>query len=487
MNIPEHPTKEVLLGAFLLEELSDHAVFLLDLELRVTTWSQSVSRILGYSESEFLGLHASVLFTPEDRKEGVDEKEFEHARVSGRASDTRWHMKKDGSRIFLDGVLKALSDGSGAHFGYAKLIRDISPNRLADSMLVTILDRTPDAISLKDREGRFAFVNSEIGRLTGRHVEDLVGLTSEDLFPPHISAALRESDVASMQADGPTIVEERMMSKQGGELTFLSGKAPWRDNDGNVIGVVSIAQDISARKRAEEERERLLREVQKVNDQLSDFSHSVSHDLQTPLRMVRSYTELLAQANAGKLDTTADQFISFILSGAAAMDRLVKALLEYAQTGQQSLTRSAVATEAVVVEACSSLKSYIDESHAEVTCGPLPVVTANPVQLVQLFQNLIGNSIKYARPGVPPRICVTAAAIESGHMFTIQDNGIGIDRKHFERVFSPLKRLHGQEIPGTGLGLAICKKIVESNGGQIWLSSEPENGSTFYFTIPAGN
>jgi light-regulated signal transduction histidine kinase (bacteriophytochrome) len=169
------------------------------------------------------------------------------------------------------------------------------------------------------------------------------------------------------------------------------------------------------------------------------------------------------------------------------MEQLIKALLGYAQAGEQSLTRSAVAADAVMVEVCSSLKPLIDESRAEVTCGTLPVVTADPVQLLQLFQNLIGNSIKYSRPGIPPRIYVTAEAIESGHRFAIQDNGIGIDPRHFERVFSPLTRLHGEEIPGTGLGLAVCKKIVERNGGQIWLTSEPGKGSTFYFSLPAGS
>jgi PAS domain S-box-containing protein len=190
------------LPELLLEELPDIAAFLIDLELRVTTWSPGVERILGYSQSEFLGLHASVLFTPEDRKQKVDQREFENARVNGRASDMRWHMKRDGARTFVDGVLRAVSDGNGGHVGYVKIMRDISPNRVAHSMLTAILDRTPDAISLKDREGRFAFVNSELGRLAGRKLEDLVGLTSEDLFPPDISAALRESDMATMQADG---------------------------------------------------------------------------------------------------------------------------------------------------------------------------------------------------------------------------------------------------------------------------------------------
>jgi light-regulated signal transduction histidine kinase (bacteriophytochrome) len=266
----------------------------------------------------------------------------------------------------------------------------------------------------------------------------------------------------------------------------LSGKAPWRDSHGTVIGVVCIAQDISARKELEEERERLLTELRRSNEDLAQFSHVVSHDLQAPLRMVRSYTELLARRYEGKFDETADQFISVITKGADGMQQLIQALLRYAQAGEEALSKTAVRVNAILNGVRSNLKLVIDESSAELTHGDLPTVAGDPVQLLQLFQNIIGNAIKYSRAGVPPRINVSAKMEGEQYHFAVSDNGLGIHPKNFERIFAPLKRLHGQEIPGTGIGLAVCKKIVERHGGRIWLSSEPGKGSTFYFTLPKG-
>jgi light-regulated signal transduction histidine kinase (bacteriophytochrome) len=207
--------------------------------------------------------------------------------------------------------------------------------------------------------------------------------------------------------------------------------------------------------------------------------------LQAPLRAIRSYADLLALRYEQKGDHTAHEFISVIQKGAADMNELIQALLRYAQAGEDGMTKTTVRTEAVLDGALSHLQPLIDEKTAEVASGPLPAVTGDPVQLLQLFQNLIGNALKYSRPGVPPRIHVSAEKKTDGYTFAIRDNGQGIDLKNFERIFAPLKRLHGQEISGTGMGLAICKKIVLLHGGKIWLESEPDEGSTFYFTLPA--
>jgi light-regulated signal transduction histidine kinase (bacteriophytochrome) len=288
-----------------------------------------------------------------------------------------------------------------------------------------------------------------------------------------------------MATNSPRIIEERLLSKTYGDRTFLSGKGPWRDHDGNTIGVVTISQDISARKNAEEERERLVRELRRSNDDLSQFSYVVSHDLQAPLRMVKSYAELLVRCYEGKFDNTADEFISVILNGAVGMEQLIQTLLRYAQADEEALSKTAVGMDAILDGVRANLRQVITESSAELTHGPLPSVTGDPVQLLQLLQNLVGNAIKYARVGVPPRIVISAEKKDAEYCFAVKDNGLGIDPKNLERIFAPLKRLHGQEIPGTGIGLAVCKKIVERHGGQIWATSDPGHGSTFYFTLPA--
>ncbi len=474
------------LPELLLEELKDVGVFLMDADRRITSWSPGIEHILGYAEEEFIGRDATVLFTPEDREEGADEVEFDKARTQGRAPDMRWHMRQDGSRVFVDGVLRAITDDAGTHMGYAKIMREIRPNRIGDSMLRAILDRTPDAIYIKDIQGRYVFANSETARIFGRSIEEVVGHECEEFLPKDVCGALREQDVGVIEGHSPRIVEELMITKEHGERTFLTGKAPWQDSEGKTIGVVSIAQDISARKAGEAERERLVRELRRSNDDLAQFAYVVSHDLQTPLRTIRSYTDLLARRYKGKLDDTADEFISIVLNGARNMQQLIESLLRYAQVGEETFVRTPVRIDAVLEGVRSNLQLLVAETSAKLTHGRLPTVVGDPVQLLQLFQNLISNAIKYSRAAVPPRIDVFAHRTgPEEYRFEIKDNGIGIDPNNFDRIFAPLKRLHGQEIPGSGIGLAVCKKIVERHGGRIWVTSEIGKGSTFYFTLPA--
>ncbi len=470
----------------LLEELQDVGVFLMDLDRRITSWSPGIENILGYTENNFIGRDASVIFTPEDRELGADDQEFEKARAHGRASDMRWHLKQNGSRVFVDGVLRTISDGAGTPIGYSKMMRNITPNSTGGSMLQAILDRTPDVIYIMDLQGRYVFANSQTARMLDRSIEDVVGHSCEEFLPPDMCRTLRERDAAFVNANTAGIVEEVMLTKDQGERTFLTGKAPWQDNEGNTVGVVSIAQDISERKAEETERIHLMQELRRSNDDLAQFSHIVSHDLQTWLRTVRSYTELLARRYSGKLDDTADEFISVILSGASGMQQLIESLLRYAQVGEQPLVKTTVRTDAVLNGVRSSLQSVITETSAQLTQGVLPKIVGDPVLLLQLFQNLIGNALKYSREGVTPCIEVSAKRTHpQEYRFEVKDNGMGIEPQNFDRIFAPLKRLHGQEIPGTGIGLAICKKIVERHGGRIWVTSEPGQGSTFYFTLPA--
>jgi PAS domain S-box-containing protein len=198
MNTSPRPPNYDTLSDLLLEELKDVGVFIMDLERRITSWSPGVERILGYTESDFIGRDGNALFTPEDREQKLDDKEFDRARTDGRAPDMRWHMKKDGSRVFVNGVLRALADEEGTHVGYTKIIRDISPDRVSDCLLHAILDRTPDAITAKDRDGRYTFANSETARMLGLSINEVVGRPFEEFFPAHISAPLRENDTSVM-------------------------------------------------------------------------------------------------------------------------------------------------------------------------------------------------------------------------------------------------------------------------------------------------
>jgi len=474
------------IGPLLLEEVGEIGIFLISPERRITSWSRAIQTILGYNEDEFVGLDAAAIFTPEDRAKGADNAEFETASATGRATDMRWHLRQDGGRTFVDGVLISFRDEDGTLTGFCKLLRNAGPDSIENSMLSAILDRTPEAIYIKDREGRFTFANSQTGQILGTSVEKIVGHYCTEFQPPELSAISLRQDQEVIESGRQAIVEEQIDTADRGPRTYLTGKAPFLDREGKTIGVVSIAQDISERKAADDERERLLRELRQSNEDLAQFASVVSHDLQAPLRVLTSYTQLLSQRYAGKLDETADQFIGVILGGAASMQELIQSLLRYAQAGDEALMRVPVSVDAIIDGVRSNLDLELEESGAELIHGPLPVVTADAVQLLQLFQNLVANAIKYSKPGVRPRIEIKATRSDNNfYRFEVRDNGIGIDPRYFDVIFAPLKRLHGANIPGSGIGLAVCRRIVERQGGRIWVTSERGKGSTFVFILPS--
>jgi light-regulated signal transduction histidine kinase (bacteriophytochrome) len=241
----------------------------------------------------------------------------------------------------------------------------------------------------------------------------------------------------------------------------------------------------SARKRAEEQAARLMEDLQRSNAELEQFAYVASHDLQEPLRMVSSYTQLLARRYKDKLDKDADEFIAFAVDGANRMQRMINDLLTYSRAGTRGKEFTSVDCEAALGQAHANLRIAIEEHNAVITHDPLPTVMADEGQLAQLFQNLISNAIKF-RGEEPPRIHVSARRRNQEWVLSVRDNGIGIEPQYTERIFVIFQRLHTRaEYPGTGIGLAICRRIVERHGGRIWVESEPGKSSTFFFTLPA--
>jgi light-regulated signal transduction histidine kinase (bacteriophytochrome) len=239
--------------------------------------------------------------------------------------------------------------------------------------------------------------------------------------------------------------------------------------------------------RAEDQLRRTANELSRSNAELEQFAYVASHDLQEPLRMVSSYTQLLGRRYRGKLDQDADEFIAFAVDGATRMQGLINDLLAYSRVGAQFPAFAPVDTAELVDQVVGDLRPLISDAHAEVTRDALPTVMAEKRQLAQLFQNLITNAIHYRR-NEPPRIHLSAQREERMWQFMVSDNGLGIEPQHHERIFLLFQRLQSREhSTGTGLGLAICRKIVERHGGQIWVESTPGVGSTFSFTLPSSS
>jgi len=254
--------------------------------------------------------------------------------------------------------------------------------------------------------------------------------------------------------------------------------------------ILLAIEDITEQKRVErelkqaEELKQAIAALKRSNRELEQFAYVASHDLQEPLRMVSSFTQLLAKRYQGKLDKDADEFIAYIVAGAKRMQALINDLLTYSRVDTRGKSFEPIDSEAVFDQAIANLRVAIEEGEAVITHDPLPSLIADDSQIVQLFQNLLGNAIKF-HGKEPPRIHVSAKQEGNEWVFSFRDNGIGIAPEYFDRIFVIFQRLHGrEEYPGTGTGLAICKKIVERHGGRIWVESEPSKGSTFYFAIP---
>jgi len=270
-----------------------------------------------------------------------------------------------------------------------------------------------------------------------------------------------------------------------GRRTMLLNARQIRTEENTArTGTILLAiEDVSERRRAEKELSRRADELARSNAELERFAYVASHDLQEPLRIVASYAQLLSQRYQGRLDADGDEFIAYIVDGAVRMKQLINDLLAYSRVGIRREGFAPVDCEEVLHQALHNLALAIDEAGAVLTHDPLPTLPGDASQLGQLFQNLIGNAVKF-RGELPPRIHLSAKEKETEWLFSVRDNGIGIDPEYHERIFIIFQRLHGKgEYPGTGIGLAICRKIVERHGGNIWVESALGRGATFYFTV----
>jgi light-regulated signal transduction histidine kinase (bacteriophytochrome) len=272
--------------------------------------------------------------------------------------------------------------------------------------------------------------------------------------------------------------------KDGGEFPVEISLSPMYTGGDQLV--TAIVRDTTERKSAEEQLKATAADLARSNAELEQFAYVASHDLQEPLRMVASYTQLLARRYEGKLGEDADEFIGYAVDGARRMQELINDLLTYSRVGTRSLELQAVDTTEVVDQVVSDLTAAIRETGASVARDGLPIVMGDPTQLRQLFQNLIANSIKFHRPDEAPRVRVAATPEHGRWAFSVSDNGIGIEPQYLERIFVLFQRLHSRaDYPGTGIGLAICRKIVERHGGHIQVDSSPGEGTTFRFTLPA--
>ncbi len=400
-------------------------------------------------------------------------------------------QRKDGSEFPIELMLSPLQSAEGTLITAA--IRNISVRKTAERYLAQmegryrgLLEAAPDAMVVVNQSGEIVLLNVQTEKQFGYRRNELLGQKVTNIIPKGfaerlVSDGLRSTEDALAQQIG-TGIELTARRKDRSEFPIELMLSPLEGAEGTLI--TAAIRNISVRKTAEALLLQKMDELNSSNEDLAQFAYIASHDLQEPLRMVASYTTLLGRRYKGKLDADADEFIAFAVDGASRMQRLIQDLLAYSRVGSAKENLSEISSEDALEHTLFNLREAIKESGAVVTHGPLPAVIADQTQLIQLFQNLVGNAIKYRRPEAP---AVHISALPEGEqrwMFSVQDNGLGIDPQYFEKIFGMFQRLHKrEEFAGTGIGLAICKKIVERHGGSISVDSQPGQGSTFSFGL----
>ena len=403
-------------------------------------------------------------------------------------------QRKDGSVFPIEIMLSPLESAEGILVTAA--IRDISVRKRAEAHLIQmearyrgLLEAAPDVMVVVDHVGKIILLNVQAEKQFGFLRDELIGQQVQRIIPEGfaerlIADGLRSAEDALAQEIG-TGIELIGRRKDGSQFPIEIMLSPLESVEGVLI--TAAIRDITARKKAAQTLLQKIDELNRSNGELEQFAYIASHDLQEPLRMVSSYTQLLAKRYRGRLDSDADEFIAFAVDGASRMQRLILDLLVYSRVGSVVHQSRSISSENALQQALMNLSGAIGESGALVSHRPLPTVMANEVQLIQLFQNLVGNAIKYRSAAIPRIIISAARSTDHKWDFSIQDNGLGIESQYFERIFGLFQRLHKRdEFSGTGIGLAICKKIVERHGGIISLQSQPGCGTTFHFTMSEG-
>ncbi len=473
-------------------ELAGSGIAHVSLDGRFLRVNRSLCAILGYSDKDLVGRTVKELSHPEDR----DKTDAARARVrSGELESARFqkrYLRKDGATVWVDLIVALVRDAEGKPLYEIAVFDDDTERKNAESALResearfrSLTDLSSDWYWEQDRELRLSFHSSGFAQRSGTTSNKLLGKCrweEPNRFP--LSGTWDEHR-ATLEAHEPFKNFEYVRIGDGGEQYFVSlSGVPIYDAAGKFKGYRGVGTNITARKQAEQALRQAHDELARSNAELEQFAYVASHDLQEPLRMVSSYTQLLLRRYGERFDGDAKEFMDYIVDGAARMKQLIEDLLAYSRVGTRGREFRPVACEEALDKALINLRAAIEAGGATVTRDPLPVLKADDSQLAQLFQNLIGNALKF-HGAEAPRVHVGAAEHETEWEFLVRDNGIGIEPEYFERIFLVFQRLHNKnEYPGTGIGLAICKKVVDRHGGRIWVESKPGEGSTMHFTLP---
>ncbi len=471
----------------------------------ITLWNAAAEDLFGWTAPEVLG--KPLPFIPEDKvgeHRAFRARDLQGAALAGVEICRR---RKDGSPVHLLVSTAPMRSTRGQITGIVSVYLDITERKRAEIQLrrkAEELQRSETALKESEERLRLALEAGKIGawdwdRIHNRvewspRVYELHGVapgafggTVEEfvkIVHPDDQQRVAEAIRNALEDQAPYNVEFRVIHSTGQVNWIATTARVLYDEQGRPARMLGTSMDLTDRKRAEENLQQVNRALMRSNADLERFAFAASHDMQEPLRMIMSYSQLLERRYKGKLDEQADVFLGYIQSGTRRMNSLIEGLLSYSQILHAPAEQISVDCNALLEEVLENCRTLIDEHGAAVTYRSLPTVLAAGSQLGQVFQNLIANAVKYHKPEQAPQVLIDAAQTADDWIFSVQDNGIGIAPEYHKQIFVIFKRLHGREFAGTGIGLSLCQRIVEGFGGRIWVESQEGAGSTFHFTVP---
>ena len=489
----EHELKESEEKYRNIVEIANEGIMIADTTGRINFLNAKMAQMLGYSIEELLGINAESLVDKDDYELGLQK--IENRRKGIQESYEIKYIRKSGEGLWCLISATPMYDYGGKHIGNMTMQTDITERKKSNDALQesesrfhSVLDNSQDVIyRVNVQTGKYEYVSPSTKKVFGYSPEELMALAVKNpLNTIHPDDRIKfQIGINKLEQDDKVEMEYRHKTING-KYCWISNKMGLiRDNTGKPLYRDGNMRDITKRKRIEEQMKIAMDELRRSNEELERFAYVSSHDLQEPLRMVKLYSQLLERRYKDNLDSDADDFIEYIVEGANRMKQLIDDLLEYSRVTSQAKEFDNIDLQKVLDIVLRNLSISIIENNVTISHDPFPTIFADQNQMLQVFQNLITNAIKFHGQN-PPKINISVQKDEKEWIFSVSDNGIGIDSKHQNQIFEVFKRLHHNrdEYPGSGIGLSITQKIIIHHGGRIWVESEIGKGTTFYFTIP---